>query len=443
MNSSPEIRARAIRITGGFDFSGLRGRVADRLAETGLPRMLEDPDIRVRLEAVEAMGQLALASFVEPLIASLDRGDLRPAAIEALSRFGDAALPVVSAQLRGGNLSLMQRVTLLNVVERMDDPPVALMMGQARSTDTSVRDHALLALWRLSRDRATKVRPPERWLREGAGREIDLLRRFKEIELRVRGAGLRADFFRAELHAARERAEKRAFLLLSMVYARAAIYRAYIYYRSPARRTRSNAIELLDQHLVDREFRPFVALVDRDSTGTLPPMAPMPPEGDAVTTLLGEDTPWLTRVWNWSGLSGAPPMQDGDIDLVVLLRTVSMFSEMSGEPLLPVASIVKPVLFAPGDIVVREGDPGDRMYLVVQGTVEILKNGQRLAELGTREAFGELAILDGAPRSATVRAVGAVGLLAIDGDEFEEQIDLSPALGLGIIRMLSRRLREG
>ena len=444
MNSSPEIRARAIRITGGFDFTGLRGRVADRLAETGLPRMLEDPDLRVRLEAVEAMGQLQIPSFVDPLITALDSGELRPAAIEALSRFGEAALPVVSAQLRGGALSLMQRITLLNVVERMDEPPVALLMGQARSTDAAVRDHALLALWRLSRDRATKIRPPERWLGEGAEREIDLLRRFKEIELRVRGQGLRADFFRNELSASRVRAEKRAFLLLSLLYPRAPLHRAYLHYRSPIRRTRSNAVELLDQHLTERVFRPFVALVDRDSTATLPPMSMMPPEeGDAVTTLLGDDNPWLKRCWSWSGLSGQPPQADGDIDLVVLLRTVSMFSQMSGEPLLPVASIVKPIHFAPGQIVVREGDPGDRMFLVVQGEVEVLKNGHRVVLLGQRDAFGELAILDGAPRSATVRAVGAVGLLAIAGDEFDEQVDLHPALGRGIIRMLSRRLRQG
>ncbi len=442
MNSSPEIRARAIRITGGFDFSGLRGRVADRLAETGMPRMLEDPDIRVRLEAVEAMGQLQLPGFVEPLIRALDRGDLRPAAIDALSRFGDAALPVVSAALRGGKLSLMQRVTLLNVVERMDDPPLALLMGQARSTDTNVRDHALLALWRLARDRSTKVRPPQSWLGEGASREIDLLRRYKEIELQIRGIGLRAEFFRNELDAARLRAEKRTFLLLSLYYVGAPLYRAYLYYRSPLRRTRSNAIELLDQHIVDDAFRPFVKLADRDSTSTLPPLSARPPGEDAVSALLGENNPWLTRVWAWSGLGGEVPQGDGDIDLVVLLRTVSMFSQMSGEPLLPVASIVKPVHFGPGDFVVREGDPGDKMYLVVQGEVEVLKGGEPVATLGARDAFGELAILDGAPRSASVRAVSAVGLLAVHGDEFEEQIDLHPALGRGIIRTLSRRLRE-
>ena len=91
---------------------------------------------------------------------------------------------------------------------------------------------------------------------------------------------------------------------------------------------------------------------------------------------------------------------------------------------------------------VREGEHGNTMFLVVRGTLAVVKGDQTLATLGPRDAFGELAILDGAPRSATVRATEPVGLLSIDGDEFEEQLDLHPALGSGIIHMLSKRLRE-
>ncbi len=442
MSSSPNIRARAIRITGSFDFSGIRGRMASKLAETGLPRMLDDPDPRVRQEAVEAMGQLQLEAFVEPLVAALDRGELRPSAINALSRYGESAVGPISAQIRGGKLSLMQRKTLINVLERMDDPPTTLLMSQARSRDAAIRDHGILALWRLTRDKGSKTRPPEPWLKEGAAREIQLLHRYKEVEAKLGSPSFRAEFFNAELIAARARAERRAFLLLGMIYNRSAIYRAYTHYRSPARRTRSNAIELLDQHVTDKELRPFVRLADTDSTSTIPPIGFPPPGEDAVANLLGEDNPWLLRVWRWSGASGDEPAKDGDIDLVVLLKSVSMFSEMSGEPLLPVAAIVKPSEHQAGEIIVREGEHGTQMFLVVRGTLEVLRGSQRVATIGARDAFGELAILDGAPRSATVRTGEPGAQRTIEGADFEEQLDLHPDLGLGIVRMLSKRLRQ-
>ena len=71
-----------------------------------------------------------------------------------------------------------------------------------------------------------------------------------------------------------------------------------------------------------------------------------------------------------------------------------------------------------GAAAVREGDEGDRFYVVESGTLEVSKNGERIAEIGPGDCFGEIALLRDVPRTATVTASSAVVLLALDRRHF-------------------------
>jgi CRP-like cAMP-binding protein/Zn-dependent protease len=75
---------------------------------------------------------------------------------------------------------------------------------------------------------------------------------------------------------------------------------------------------------------------------------------------------------------------------------------------------------APGKVIVREGERGDRFYVIRSGTVRVSKSGSALAELGPGDAFGEMALLLDVPRTATVRAVGRTELLALGKDQFHD-----------------------
>jgi CRP-like cAMP-binding protein len=99
-----------------------------------------------------------------------------------------------------------------------------------------------------------------------------------------------------------------------------------------------------------------------------------------------------------------------------------------------------------GDIIVRQGETGDCMFEIQEGSVEVIgqKQGQdvRLAELGKGDFFGEMAIFEREVRSATVRALGNVRALTIDKKTLLRRISEDPTLAFRILEKLSRRIRE-
>ena len=99
-----------------------------------------------------------------------------------------------------------------------------------------------------------------------------------------------------------------------------------------------------------------------------------------------------------------------------------------------------------GDLIVREGDAGDSMYVIQSGTVEIFqtRNGVdvHLNYLKEGDFFGEMAIFEKERRSASVRAVNDTRILTIDKKSFLKRIHEDPSLAFNIIQHLSQRLRQ-
>lgn len=130
------------------------------------------------------------------------------------------------------------------------------------------------------------------------------------------------------------------------------------------------------------------------------------------------------------------------IEKLLVLRTASIFERLRAEDLAPLARVAEVEEFAPDEVVFAEGDPGDALYVVAHGHVGISHDGKRLATLQPGDAFGEMAVLDEAPRSAAATALEATTLLRIGSDEFYEVLREQSEIAEGVIRMLSRRLRE-
>ena len=113
---------------------------------------------------------------------------------------------------------------------------------------------------------------------------------------------------------------------------------------------------------------------------------------------------------------------------------MSMFEGMTGK------------VYQEGDVIVHQGDVGECMYVISSGKAEVLvKKGRkqvRLAILRERDFFGEMAIFDRERRSATVRAMGEVRVIAIEKKSFEKMILKMPWLAFRVIEKMSRRIRE-
>ncbi|MQY57730.1 cyclic nucleotide-binding domain-containing protein [bacterium] len=99
-----------------------------------------------------------------------------------------------------------------------------------------------------------------------------------------------------------------------------------------------------------------------------------------------------------------------------------------------------------GQVIIHQGEEGDRMYEIQDGQVEVIqeKNGKefRLAVLGKGDFFGEMAVFDREVRSATVRALGIVRAITIDKRTFLKKITRDPSLAFRIIESMSRRIRK-
>ncbi len=153
-------------------------------------------------------------------------------------------------------------------------------------------------------------------------------------------------------------------------------------------------------------------------------------------------------------LRGQAPREDSDMaealslsEKIVQLRNMEIFAELAVNELAAVASLCQSEHFDPGQTIIREGEIGETMYLIVEGRVVVRKGGADgcevdLAEMGAGDYFGEMALFDDQRRSATVVAQEPTHCLVLHKAEFNEAVREYPQVALQMCRVLSRRLRE-
>jgi CRP-like cAMP-binding protein len=133
-------------------------------------------------------------------------------------------------------------------------------------------------------------------------------------------------------------------------------------------------------------------------------------------------------------------MDEATVGRTALERT-PLFAGLDREHLDDVLSVGQRVSYEPGQAIVERGDPGDAMYIVVDGAAEVDVGG-RFHRLGRGDFFGEMAVLAGKPREATVKAVEPLVALRIPGDEFQAFLSGNPQIAVGMLKSLVERLRE-
>jgi CRP-like cAMP-binding protein len=128
---------------------------------------------------------------------------------------------------------------------------------------------------------------------------------------------------------------------------------------------------------------------------------------------------------------------------VSLLRGGSLFSECTDDELERIAALAHTMRVPAGHAVVREGDEGDEFYVIVDGVHHVTVDGEPVAELGPGSFFGEMALLDGGERVATVTAMTDAELLVLHRDEFNEMLAMAmPTIAPKLLAVVGRRVRE-
>jgi MFS family permease len=129
-----------------------------------------------------------------------------------------------------------------------------------------------------------------------------------------------------------------------------------------------------------------------------------------------------------------------DADELRLLGRVPIFTPLAGTTLEQLAGRLAPIVAEPGKEVVKQGEPGDRFYIVVEGELDVTADGQPLSSLGTGDYFGEIALLRDTPRTASVTARTRSVLYALDRDDFLSAVTGHASSAEAAERVVSARL---
>jgi HEAT repeat protein len=395
-DADPGVRAAAARALGAAP------------TETALPPLLDalaDPDERVRAQAARALGRLG-PDAVQPLFEMLDDRDREPAALDALN-----ALPGLDVR----------------------------------------------RLAPYARDRARSAARVAGWARALAGRGEATALLVAALEERARANGA------AALRALAPGSPDALRVVLDNLWSADADQRANAVEMLDAAATPDvarlllGALEAVDERTADPGVALSECLADADPwlRASAAVAAAEAPERERLAPLLkrvaGSDPEPFVRDAAAAALGGPRNVETlatlSVMDRVVVLRRVPLFAALSGADLGHVAEAATEHAFEDGDVIAAQGERGDSLHMLVSGEIVVVmaEPGGTSRELATRRAgeyVGEMALIGGEPRMASLVARGKVRTLSLDRPRFERIVRERPEASLAVMRVLGERLRE-
>ncbi|MEJ2157069.1 MAG: cyclic nucleotide-binding domain-containing protein, partial [Desulfobacteraceae bacterium] len=134
-------------------------------------------------------------------------------------------------------------------------------------------------------------------------------------------------------------------------------------------------------------------------------------------------------------------------DIILKLKPIEIFEDLNVNELAAVASVLEEVAFSANEIVIQEGDPGDTLFLIIEGEVAVLKtetDGSELTldHIQEGDHFGEMALFEDIPRTASIRTLKPSRMLMLHKQAFNEMVREYPQIALKICRVFSGRIRK-
>jgi CRP-like cAMP-binding protein len=130
------------------------------------------------------------------------------------------------------------------------------------------------------------------------------------------------------------------------------------------------------------------------------------------------------------------------VDRLLFVRGVPLFQELRDDFLVRLASIMDELAFPPNHTIFTKGQQGQSLYILVSGRVKVHSGDRIIARLEQGACFGEMAVFDAEPRSASVTTLEPCDCLTLTQQQLYEAIDETPGIAINLIRLLSRRIRK-
>lgn len=129
-------------------------------------------------------------------------------------------------------------------------------------------------------------------------------------------------------------------------------------------------------------------------------------------------------------------------DIVDALSKVQLFADLKKKDLQQIATMCRPEHFEEGDSIVAEGDTSGRFYLVADGTADVIAHGDKVGEIGPGGSFGEIALIDRGPRTATVRATSEIHAWSVASFTLRPLLKEHPELSYRLLVAVCQMLRS-
>jgi CRP/FNR family cyclic AMP-dependent transcriptional regulator len=124
------------------------------------------------------------------------------------------------------------------------------------------------------------------------------------------------------------------------------------------------------------------------------------------------------------------------------LKRAPLFAGLSRKELVHLARLADDVEVPAGTVLCKEGDRGREFFVLVEGKVDVVRKGRRVATLGAGDFLGEIALLEPTPRTATVTAKTPLRFFVLTPKEFRQVLDENPSVERKVLRALARRVLE-
>jgi hypothetical protein len=241
------------------------------------------------------------------------------------------------------------------------------------------------------------------------------------------------------------RSRGRILQLLALVGDEPLVRRAQVGLESGDPKQQALALELLDS-VLSSDLRQVVSALLEESQSKAERLrhlrdlrpAAFAGDPDICALMARHGGPWAAELIEERMVVPSP-----SLDLIAHLCRVALFEQVEGEVLTRLALAAAKEQHVRGDSVCHFGEPGDRCYVVVHGTLRVERDGHQLATLGRGALFGEIALLDqSAVRSASVICETPVALYSLTREVFVELLDTHPPLVRGVLAGLAGYVRQ-
>lgn len=483
-SESPADRALAARVIGEVGLGGEHGPGRQRALEG----LLADAAVEVRREALEAAGSLRVPGLWPAVARAAARPGSARHAERAIAAGGPAALAALAPLVVAGWLEGAALVAVARACGRVGGEEAQSLLEALRGSPVgAVRHAALEALaqgWGGAAAGEAGNEAGNEVARARAELEVSALRGRRLAEaVALLPLGPEAALLVGALRDAWTRERDAALLLAAAVGEGSTVLDARAAFARPGAVPVARALEAVEVNL-PAALRPLV-MPWLEAAPPEPAGGP-PDEGALAARLRGlaagqEGTylgPWVracvlhligaarltaaadvadaaasdvdplvahTARWAAQRLGATGGEEAGmlsTLERVIILKGVRFFSGAPDEVLADVAALLDEVEVPAGADVVRQGEVGDSLYVVAEGEVSVRDGPRELEVLGEGEAFGEMALLDPGPRSATVTAAVPSRLLRLSRGPFLDLVYERPEVAVGIMEVLVRRLRS-